>query len=111
MHAEAGGFDVRAHAPVAKSPKARIKELEAEVTLLRGQERREVCELRRAVQIMAQQVQVLALAAGARMRHSAEAVDETDKAARRNVVPLHPVSWSQLRAFQWQSGSMPRASK
>jgi hypothetical protein len=82
----------RAHAPVAKSPKARIKELEAEVTLLRGQERREVCQLRRAVQIMAQQVQVLALAAAARTRHSAEAVDEADKTARRNVVPLHPVS-------------------
>jgi hypothetical protein len=82
----------RAHAPVAKSPKARIKELEAEVTLLRGQERQEVCQLRQAVQIMAQQVQVLALAAAVRMRHSAEAVDEADKTARRNVVPLHPVS-------------------
>ena len=76
----------------ARSSKARIKELEAEVTLLRGQERQEVCQLRQAVQIMAQQVQVLALAAAARTRHSAEAVDEADKTARRNVVPLRPAS-------------------
>lgn len=82
----------RPRSPVAKSSKARIKELEAEVTLLRGQERQEVCQLHQAVQIMAQQVQVLALAAAARTLHSAEAVDEADKTVRRNVVPLRPVS-------------------
>ena len=82
----------RRRAPVARSSKARIKELEAEVTLLRGQERHEVCQLRQAVQIMAQQVQVLALAAAARTRHSAEAVDEAGRAASQNVVPIRPIS-------------------
>jgi hypothetical protein len=82
----------RAHAPVAKSPKARIKELEAEVTLLRSQERQEAGQLRQAVQIMAQQVQILALGAAARMRHSPEAVDEAGKTAGGNVVPIRPVS-------------------
>ena len=82
----------RRRAPVAKSSKARIKELEAEVISLRGQERQEVCQLRQAVQIMAQQVQVLALAAAARMRHSAEAADEAGKTAGQNVVPIRPIS-------------------
>ncbi len=82
----------RRRAPVARLSKGRIKELEAEVTLLRGQERQEVCQLRQAVQIMAQQVQVLALAAAVRTHHSAEAVDEADKTAGRNVVLLRPVS-------------------
>jgi hypothetical protein len=82
----------RRRAPVARSPKTRIKELEAEVTLLRSQERQEAGQLRQAVQIMAQQVQVLALGAAARMRHSPEAVDEAGKTAGRNVVPIRPVS-------------------
>ena len=81
----------RRRAPVARSSKARIKELEAEVTLLRGQERQEVCQLRQAVQMMAQQIQALALAAAARMRQRAEAVDGAGKTAGRNVVPIRPV--------------------
>jgi hypothetical protein len=85
-------LDNRRRAPVARSPKARIKELEAEVTLLRSQERQEAGQLRQAVQIMAQQVQILALGAAARMRHSPEAVDEAGKTAGGNVVPIRPVS-------------------
>ena len=82
----------RPRAPVAKSSKARIKELEAEVTLLRGQERQEACQLRQAVQVMAQQIQVLALGAVTRMRYSPEAVEEAGKIASANVVPIRPVS-------------------
>ena len=82
----------RRRAPVARSPKARIKELEAEVTLLRSQERQEAGQMRQAVQIMAQQVQVLALGAAARMRHSSDAIDGAEKTSVGNVVPIRPVS-------------------
>ena len=82
----------RRRAPVARSPKTRIKELEAEVTLLRGQERQEIGKLRQAVQVMAQQIQVLALGAVTRMRYSPEAVEEASKTAGANVVPICPVS-------------------
>jgi hypothetical protein len=82
----------RRRLPVARSPKTRIKELEAEVTLLRGQERQEARQLRQAVQIMAQQVQVLALGAVTRIRHSSEAADEAAKTAGGNVVPIRPAS-------------------
>ena len=60
--------------------------------MLRGQERREVCQLRQAVQVMAQQIQVLALGAVTRMRYSPEAVEEAGKIASANVVPIRPVS-------------------
>ena len=82
----------RRRAPVARSPKTRIKELEAEVTLLRGQERQEIGKLRQAVQVMAQQIQVLTLGAVTRMRYSPKAVEEAGKIAGANVVPIRPVS-------------------
>jgi hypothetical protein len=82
----------RRRAPVARSSRARIKELEAEVTLLRGQERQDARQLRQAVQIMAQQIQALALGAVTLMRHSPEAADEAGKNASGNVVPIRPVS-------------------
>ena len=82
----------RRRAPVARSPKARIKELEAEVTLLRGQKSQEAGQMRQAVQIMAQQVQVLALGAAVRMRHSSDAIDGAEKTSVGNVVPIRPVS-------------------
>jgi len=82
----------RRRAFAARSSKTRIKELEAEVTLLRGQKSQEAGQLRQTVQIMAQQVQVLALGAAARMRHSPEAADESGKPSVGNVVPIRPVS-------------------
>jgi hypothetical protein len=78
----------RQRAPVARSSKARIKELEAEVTLLRGQERQEAGQLRQTVQIMAQQIQALALGAETRMRHSPAAADQAGKPTGAKVVPI-----------------------
>src|SRR6266849_4114679 len=100
----------RRRAPVARSPNTRIKELEAEMTLLRGQERQETGKLRQAVQVMAQQVQVLALGAVTRMRYSPEAVEEAGKTAGANVVPIRPVSRSAAVASD-NRRSMAPASK
>ena len=60
--------------------------------MLRGQERQETGKLRQAVQVMAQQIQVLALGAVTRMRYSLETVEEAGKTASANVVPVRPVS-------------------
>ena len=61
------------------------------MTLLRGQERQETGRLRHAIQVMAQQIQVLALGAVTRMRYSPEAVEEAGKTAGANVVPIRSV--------------------
>ena len=90
----------RAHAPVAKSPKARIKELEAEVTLLRGQERREVCQLRQAVQIMAQQVQVLAPP----QRHGRVT------ALKLSMKQIRPLAETWCRSIRYLDHSIARSS-
>jgi hypothetical protein len=59
---------------------------------LRGQKSQEAGQMRQAVQIMAQQVQVLALGAAARMRHSSDAIDGAEKTIVGNVVPIRSVS-------------------